>query len=947
MTGHEPLSGPHTRGLEFGDLDVSVDEGSVVTATAHSATTTQTFLFADIESSSSLWERVPQQMAAAIDAFETQSSAIIGRVTGTIFKFLGDGFVARFDLVTQAVSASIALQRRFSASAESPLDLLSLRIGIHTGEAERRGDDYFGSSLNLAARVADSGFGGQIVLSGVSADLLRHSRIDGVDLRDMGEFNLRGFDLPERLFLLEHASLPSPTGSLRIEGHRVDNIPVPASKLIGRERDLVVVRENIALHQVVTLTGGGGVGKTRLAIEGALDTVRLFRHGSIFCDLATVGDERSALPYVATALGVQCKPEATIDEAIAYELRKRQLLILLDNCEHVLGPVRALVKRLVAMCPEVKILSTSRQPLNVPGERVHEVRSLVVPAAETSLARIPAGDSEAEELLLDRARAANGRLALDPEDMLHVREICRRLDGLPLALELAGARFRSLSPKDIALRLDHRFKLLADPNDRVGRHGTLRTVVQWSYDLLTEPEQQLFARLCVFVGGFTLESAEQVGVENLPNDSLDDFDLVDALGALVEKSIVAFDGASSGRYRINETFRAFGREILLANGQLRSAEDRFIAHWLAFAARGLVGLHGSAERAWGDRLEDEFDNLRATFQALLDRNDAPGVFALLLPLFDFGLWRMRYEYGDWCMEALRLDGAEVAPGYVDVSAPAAYRQWARGDLEAAGEVMARALAVETDLGLPPSLLLRDAMASIALYSANWSLAVRHQEDWMRLAVESGSPFRRARALFTGSILASASGDAEAAGRLAVQGLALGQEGRNATMTSWGLHAMAQAVRKTDPQRAMQLFGEAAEHAKGVRNQLQAGLALREFADIQAGSDRSAAMLSFRDVLRHWHRFGDWANSWLTIQKFAGLLVDVGRADLATLGLVAVDVAHANDGISRARQVRLLDRCRAILPPSDFLAAERTGSSIAPDDAIQLMISAADELAGSV
>jgi predicted ATPase/class 3 adenylate cyclase len=531
---------------------------------------THTFLFTDIEGSTRRWQEDPAQMRALLAEHDETLRRAVEAHRGQVFKHTGDGMCAAFPASGEAVAAAAEAQRELR---------LPVRMAVHTGEAIERDGDFFGIALSRCARLMDAGHGGQVLLSGAAAALLE----PGSELLDMGEHRLRDLEAPERIFQLQIPGLPAEFPALRTLDSVRHNLPVLRSSFVGRELELIEVCDVLGGVQLLTLTGIGGCGKTRLALEAAARVIDRFPQGVFFVDLAVVTDSELIPQAVAGAIGLQLV-EANAESLAGY-LAGRHVLLVLDNCEHVVDACAELVDALLGRCGELHILATSREPLGVDGERVFRVPSLSL-------------ETDAVQLFVDRARAAGAQL--DPSGESSVAEICRRLDGIPLAIELAAARTTHLGLRQIEERLADRFRLLTGGRRRVQRQQTLAAAIDWSYDLLTDDEQTLFRRLAVFRGSFALEAAEQIGHP----------DAVDLLGSLVDKSLVNLQLQDDAlRYRLLETVRAYAEERLVASGEageVRAAHRDWMVAWIESLPVDQL-LAGSA----GHPLIPEADNLAA------------------------------------------------------------------------------------------------------------------------------------------------------------------------------------------------------------------------------------------------------------------------------------------------------------------------------------------------
>lgn len=508
---------------------------------AHQPTGTVTFLFTDIEGSTERWQRDPDAMAVALAAHDELIREVVRRHGGTVFKHTGDGMCVVFTSAADGVAAALDAQ----AGLELPV-----RMGLHTGAAVSRDGDFFGPTLNRAARVMDAGHGRQVLVSSTTAEIVREH-----ELVDLGEHLLKGLATPERIFQVGRGEFPE----LRTPRPSVGNLPIELSTFIGRSEDVTGLAEEIVDHRLVTLIGVGGTGKTRLAIETARKVAASFVDGCWLVELATVTIDEAVPLAFATGLEVAAPPYGDIVDHVIARLQRKRCLVLVDNCEHVLTTAASIVERIVAACPNVAFIATSREPLMVRGERLVPVASLT--------------PEDAERLFLDRARDEAPGLVIDADQRRAIHELCQRLDFLPLALELAASRVRALTPVELVANLEERFRMLVGGRrSRMERHQTMRGTLDWSYDMCGDAEQAVFDRLSVFPAGFDLAAARAIAGD----DGIDDFDVIDVVPKLVDRSLLQRSTASDGttRYRMLETMRAYGREHLQHQGASDTIRER-------------------------------------------------------------------------------------------------------------------------------------------------------------------------------------------------------------------------------------------------------------------------------------------------------------------------------------------------------------------------------------
>jgi predicted ATPase/class 3 adenylate cyclase len=662
---------------------------------------TVTFLFTDIESSSAQWETEPERMAAMLARHDEILAAVIKDAGGRVFKHLGDGMCAVFDSAPSAVTAAVTAMMALEAEVWPAAQALRVRMGLHTGLSTPVGGDYFGPPVNRAARVMNAANSGQIVCSSATVALCPDRAF-----RDAGRHELAGLG-DERLFIVAGVG-SSEDRPLRSTNTVPTNIVRSTSRFVGRDEELRRLTNNIEPRRLITLVGPGGVGKTRLATETALEVAPRFTDGVWLCELATVLDGDPVAATVADTIGARHQAGMDLMEAIAAYLQRRQCLVVLDNCEHVLNAVVRLARRLLAL-EGVAVLATSREVLGVDDEQLWPVP--------------PLQEQAATELFIDRCRHRNPNFSIEGEAAETVRQISRRLDGIPLALELAAGRTTALSPRAIEQRLSDRFRMLRGGR-RGERHQTMRDTVQWSYDLLSPAEAALFDRLCVFAGGFTVDAAEAVCSDQA---LVDEPDVLDLLVALVDKSMVQRDRTGKDRFVMLETLRQFGEEQLHGTGEAAAFRDRHFHYFRRVAADLDRGMFGPDEpEVWG-RFDAEWDNLRMAVAHARAARDVEGAAAVVLASYFYGVMAMRYEVGDWAA-GLLADGAGLSiTTTARLRGVRSWAAWSTGDVTLAVELFD---AAEADGTLEPTFffttivgflqlddLPRAARAAVALMSA--------------------------------------------------------------------------------------------------------------------------------------------------------------------------------------------------------------------------------------
>ena len=569
-------------------------------------------MFTDIEGSTRRWDTGADSMRQELARHDAIVRGAVDAAGGQVLKSMGDGFLAVFERVGDAADAAVNTQRALSAQQS-----LAVRMGIHTGAADERDGDYFGPTLNRGARLMAAAHGGQIVVSEVSAGLLADALPEGATLRDLGVHRLRDLSREERIFQIEAPGLRSDFDPLRTVSSTRTNLPASMTSLLGREDALVDLSGLVQARRMVTVTGVGGVGKTRLALEVARGQVESRADGVWLVELATAASAEELVQVVAEALTVSLRPGMTLEGSVLESIREKDLLLVLDNCEHLLEPVADLADAILRSCPGVGLLATSREGLGVDGEQIWPLRSLTTPTAGAMPDETMA--LPATLLFVERARAARPSFEVDGASVEPIAEICRRLDGIPLAIELAAARAAAMAPSDIAGHLDERFRLLTGGRRGAAeRHQTLRAAVEWSYSLLTPTEQSVFDAISVFAGTFDTEGATAVAEE----EGSGPWDVIDALSSLVSKSMLTAEAGPTTRYRQLETLRQYGAAQLEAAGGPDRARRRHATYFADFVEAATDALTGRDEFLWADRLAADLDNVRAALGWALEGPDA-------------------------------------------------------------------------------------------------------------------------------------------------------------------------------------------------------------------------------------------------------------------------------------------------------------------------------------
>jgi predicted ATPase len=804
---------------------------------------------------------------------------------GYVFSSGGDGFAAAFDRAGDGVAAAVDAQLAFNDEAWPDGLVVKVRMGLHTGEADERDGNYLGSVVNRAARLMTSAHGGQIVVSELTAALLADT--PGVGLIDLGSHHLRGFVGATRVFGVKADDLPWLDLPLATVEAIRGNLPRPMTEWFGPTAELHRRLADLARRRLVTLTGPGGVGKTRLAVEMASLTTDEFPDGVWMVELASVAEPDAVLGAVAAALGVIAQDGLPLGDSVVDWLEERRLLLILDNCEHVLAPIGELVARIGARVPTVTVLVTSREPLGLAGERVVPVPSLA--------------PHDAVELFCDRASAADESLVFAADERDLIADICRRLDGIPLAIELAAARVRSLGLPELQSRLGDRFRLLRGAGrGSIERHQTLRATVAWSYQLLSEAERLLFDRLSVFAGGFDLRAAEAVG----GSGPVEQHDIVDLLAALVDKSLVTVEHGTAGvRYQLLETLRQFGEEELGRRDDIGPTRDRHLAHFLGVAARigeRWAGPDGAEAAA---TFRAEIENLRAAHAHALAGQDIAAADAILDATFGPAVMELRREHGEWAAATVALTGAQIRPvtyGY------AASWAWRAGDGASAIDLATHGIAAAPGPDHPTTLLCWAYLVLAAVTGGQFAeaqAAVPHLKA--AAADEAADPLHQVSASAAFVMLAGLGDRAASNAQLERLDAIVERTGSSAfaTLTSF-LRGIG--LRLADPP---DLDGALAAHRHSLRLATEIGAKqmvlgnLTTIGSFQASQGTTDAGIACRTGLTHDYEARAWNLLWPLLVATASYLQVTGDEEAAITVLGYLE-AHEAGGLAYARLIGL-------------------------------------------
>jgi predicted ATPase/class 3 adenylate cyclase len=895
-----------------------------------------TFLFSDIEGSTARWSMYPDAMPSHLCRHDELLRAAIEANGGTVFKTVGDEFCAIFPGAHAALAAAIDAQHALAAEDWSAIGGLRVRMAVHSGPVTERDGDYFGSTVNRVARLLSAGHGGQILISADAAGTLQPHALDGVDLRDLGRHRLKDFPELESIYQLVAANLPEVFPPLRTVAERPGNLPQHLQPLLGRERDAEHVRERLKQHRIVTLLGAGGVGKTALALQIGTDLLDEFEDGVWVAELAPV-DAEAVESTLAGVFGVSSLSGGSVLDALCAQLRTKNALLIVDNCEHVIHACAKAVNVLLRNCTQLRILATSREPLSVGGEHSYRVPVLATPHEGARTAeQVRAYGACA--LFEERARAHAPGFRITDDNAKTVARICRRLDGIALAIELAAPRLKVLSVEQLSERLTERFRLLTGGSrTSVPHHQTLRALIDWSYELLSENERILLRRTALFPGGWTIGAA----VEVCTDDSFEEWDILDHLTTLVDKSLISSDGGDAEqRYRMLESTREYALERLEQSGERDAVARKQAQYFYGLAQRADAAWAEVPAKAWIAPLEAELDNFRAALSwcASREANLALQLFGALEAFW----WDAQPIEGKRWIEDLRAS-AEALPHSSETA-----RYW----LTAAGVALSLAqekIAVAASTRAVSVYEALGDMAGVAAARRCYGAALMRLgklDEGESAAASALAAFRAGgnrrlmalalRTLATASILR---GDLEAAGSLYREALPLSQ----ALQDERGVQIISANLAEIEAccahfEQALEHGREALEIARERRDWVIAcTLLINVTAYLMELGRLSEARATAREALNVAKEIQSEIHHAIAIQHLAAFAAHCGDASRAARLFGYVDCAYERLGNARepteAREYeRAMGVLRKRLSADELTANVRTGAVLSGQQA---------------
>jgi predicted ATPase/class 3 adenylate cyclase len=900
---------------------------------------TVTFLFTDIEGSTRLWEQHPEAMRAGLARHDACLRRAVLVSSGRVVKSTGDGLLAVFQSPLDALVAAAAGQRAIAGEAWAETGPLAVRMGLHTGAAELRDGDYFGPAANRAARLTEAANGGQVLVSAAARELIGSDVPTGLGIVGLGKHRLRDLTQSEGIYQLIIDGIASDFPPCRWADERLGNLPVRPTPFVGRAQERSRLMHALAEGKIVTVTGTGGVGKTRVAIEGAAAAADAYVDGVWFCDFAPITSPDQVVAVMAATLRVQVPPGTTLEDAVIAHLSAKQLLLVLDNCEHVLEEASRLVHRIAGTCPSVGVLATSREALGIDGEQVSHLAPLTVPGPGTDADTLASSDPI--EMFLQRAQMARSELRLTEPTLRVVAEICRELDGIPLAIELAAGRVAALSPTEILDRLGERFRVLTRSRASTQRHQTLHNAVEWSYSLLDARERQTFERLATFAGGFDVSAASAVA----GSDDIEPLDVEDIVGELVAKSMVDADISDAGtRYRMLESLRQFALERLRASGEEEPCRRRHASFYAAFATRAGDGLEGSGELKWRRRIALELAELRAAVTwALASTNGADRsiAFQIVASLAYLSVTDASSGVGSWATSSAEHEADLTHACRRAVLAAASMDAYASGDYER-GRELARSAISSPSSGPAGGILPYAAIGLADVQAGNMEKAVECLREGTIAVDRSGATLRdRADARTLTALCAVFADERSLAREYADEALHLVRQAESPSARAHALAVVGYVLDPDDPAGGLAAVEESVSLTQAGASDFAAGTALRKAAELRAAlGDRKHALAALREsVVRDYER-GSKPPLLYTLYTASELLAELAHAEPATVltgavtaGPVAAFVSDRIQSGETERTQRLIAGLESVLGTEQYQAAIARGSAMSYEELV--------------
>lgn len=902
---------------------------------------TVTFLFTDIEGSTRLLQHLGDKFATVIAEHDQLLRDVWQRHHGSVVGTQGDSFFVAFPRAVDSINAALEAQRTLHAHDWTDGVKVRVRMGLHTGEPQiGASENYVGIDVHRAARIAAAAHGGQVLISQNTYDLVRDELPGDVTVQDLGEHRLKDLRQPKHLYQLVLAGLPSDFPPLKSLDASPNNLPSQLTSFVGRSKEIAEIKQSLSEGRLLTLTGPGGTGKTRLALQVASEMLDHF-HSVFFVALAPITDAGLVASTIAKTLSVPEMAGRSILESLKEYLQSKSMLLVLDNFEQVISAA-PLISELLSVCGQLKILVTSREGLRITGERLYAVPPLALPDLKQLPPLEALSQYAAVQLFLQRAQMVRPDFALTRETAPIIVEICTRLDGLPLAIELAAARIKLLSPGTLLTRLEHRLQFLTGgPRDLPARQQTLRNAIAWSYDLLDESEQKLFQRLSVFIGGCTVEAVEAVVRDQAARDSL-----LDQLGSLLDKSLLReVPGRNhEPRFVMLGMLREFGREQLESSGEAETIRRGHAEFYLSLAEGAEASLERAEQIQWMDRMEQEHDNLRA---ALEWSKTAEGAGELCLQLAGtLGyFWEVHGHFSEGRERLSGILSMEVAQRRTAArtrllarAAELAYRQ---SDYAATVEFAEECLEICRELGNQQgmaSALIK--LGNAATEAGDYGTASQYLGEALMIWREQDDRHGIARALISSGWVSIRSGDYALANALLEEALALSRELGDTRSMGFELSGLGEvALRQGDHARATHLLEESLELRRQLGNKWGIAVSLGTLglaALRERAWERAVSLLG--ESLEVRREIGDKGGCAWCLERLAEIAVERGNPERAVRLLSAAAVLRISIGsiVDPADQREYQDRraaLRARLGEEQFTAIWNEGRALTLEQAV--------------
>jgi predicted ATPase/class 3 adenylate cyclase/DNA-binding XRE family transcriptional regulator len=897
-------------------------------------------LFSDIGGSTQLAQRLGEKYIQVLEKHQRILRDTFTKWNGHEVSTHGDSFFAVFSRATDAIFAAVEAQRALAEETWTDDVRLQVRMGVHTGEPMLVNRDYIGVDVHRAARICAAAYPGQVLLSNQTRVMVERQLPPEVALRELGKYRLKDLNEPEHLYQLVIPGLPSDFPPLKSLEVMPNNLPIQLTSFIGREREIEEIRQLLNSARLITLTGAGGTGKTRLAIEVARAVGNQYPDGAWVVDFAVLPEPSLIWQSIASVLAVREEPNRSLTQTLIDFLRSKRLLLLFDNCEHLISACAQVVGTLLQVCPQLQILATSREPLGIPGENQYYVPTLTTPQIDTELFLEQLNRTEAVRVFIDRAVMVRPTFKLTKANALAVAQICRRLDGIPLAIELAAARAKGLSVEQIAERLDDRFSLLSVGNrTALQRHQTLRATIDWSYNLLSEKERILLSRLSVFAGGWTLESATEVCLVV----QIEERDVLNLLLNLSDKSLVIIEEQrGETHFRFLETLREYALEKLAESGEERLVRNRHLDYFIHLAEEAERNYRSRKQSFWFRVMEQERDNFRVALDYVLRTDEVETSLRLIGTAFWLWFFQGPWSEGQiWTESALAHAPDSPTKSGAKVRMALGLLQFAQSNYSAARTNLENSLSIWQELGEKWWSAFVLGFVGLTQRPRDQKAASHSFEQSLRLAKQTGEDWILAFALWNSgenALYLKNLSDAEA---MLNQSLELGQALGDRMLQNEALRALGEIYEaKQEYGQAVNLYRESLAIVHELRDITNVShLYFNVGRALQLAGDTEGAKRYFLDALRQSRQLGKKVGE---VRALAGLGVIAsaeGESERAVTLLTASRSLFAKLGLNfPSSQSAWLDRhleaARTQLGEGKFVAVSGQAQMMSLDQAVK-------------